>query len=259
MGIMKRILLFTLLCVTFPFLGYSQFGDESPIPYFRYSVTAGLGANVMYSDLAKQQVGGSVYARGNYFVTHGLSIGLELQEGLLRGTDSVQTDGVVRSSVNFYHSATIGVRFQPIKYLQDDHLRRIEYRESFGKRTLNSVYVGAGVGALYSLQWDKERVTGSVPGTDPVTGNPITVIGVLPEYQGRDHGFSYIFSTDLGFEIPLHSLKPNLLDSYVWNLVVNGQLNFSLDDELDGYSGDYSGNDSKDVYGLLSVGVNLRF
>ena len=247
MGIMKRILLFALLFVALPFFGYSQFGNESPIPYFRYSVTAGLGVNLMYADLEEQQVGPSVYARGSYFVAHGLSVGLELQEGLLRGTDEVVIGGGTRRSVNFYHSATLGVRFQPIKYLQDDHLRRIEYRESFGKRTLNSVYIGAGVGALYSLQWDKERAL------DPANQ------GILPEHQGRDHGFSYLFSTDLGFEIPLHSLKPNLLDSYVWNLVVNGQLNFSLDDELDGYSGDYPGNDSNDVYGLLSVGVNLRF
>ena len=240
---MKRISLFAVICFAFPFLGYSQFGNESPIPYFRYSVTAGLGPNLLYADLDKRQIGGSVYARGNYFVTHGISVGLELQEGLLRGKDENEE----RKTVNLYHSATLGIRFQPIKYLQDDHLRRVEYRESFGKRTLNSVYVGAGVGILHSLQWDKQRAV------DLNTGN------VLPEHKGRDHGFSYIFSTDVGFEIPLHSLKPNLLDSYVWSLVVNGQANFSLDDELDGYSGDYAGNAHRDVFGLLTVGVNLRF
>lgn len=41
---MKRILLFVLLCAAFPYFGYSQFGNESPVPYFRYSVTAGMGA-----------------------------------------------------------------------------------------------------------------------------------------------------------------------------------------------------------------------
>src|SRR5690606_11272928 len=155
MGIMRRILLFALLCFAVPYVGYSQFGNESPIPYFRYSVSAGLGATQLYGDLDKRQIGGGVYLRGNYFLAHGLSIGLELQVGLLRGKDDLATDGVVRKATNLYHAATVGVRFQPIKYLQDDHIRRIEYRQSFGRRTLNSVYIGAGMGVLYSLQWDK--------------------------------------------------------------------------------------------------------
>ncbi|MGV3762162.1 hypothetical protein [Parapedobacter sp.] len=256
---MKRISLFALLCFAFPYVGYSQFGNESPIPYFRYSVTGGMGVNQLYGDLDKRQIGGSVYLRGNYFLTHGVSIGLELQEGLLRGKDSVQTDGVTRKAVNLYHAAIFGFRFQPIKFLQDDHLRRIEYRESLAKRTLNSVYLGAGIGVLHSLQWDKQRVVGDVPTTDPITGDSVAVQNVLPAHTGRNHGFSYIISTNVGFEVPLHRLKPNLLDSYVWNLVVNGQLNFALDDELDGYSGDYAGNEHRDIYAALSLGVNLRF
>lgn len=256
---MRRSSLFAFVCVfAFPYLGYSQFGNESPIPYFRYSVTAGLGANQLYGDLDNRQIGGGVYLRGNYFLTHGLSVGLELQEGLLLGKDDFPTDGVTRKTTNLYHAATFGVRFQPIKYLQDDHLRRIEYRQSFGRRTLNSVYVGAGMGALYSLQWERQRAVGQVPSTD-VNGNPIMVNTVLPAHQGRDYGLSYMVSTDFGFEVPLHNLKPDLLDSYVWNLVVNGQLNFSLDDELDGYSGAYPGNEKKDVFAMLSLGVNLRF
>lgn len=251
MATMRRIFLSVVLCVfAFPYLGYSQFESESPIPYFRYSVTAGLGATQLYGDLDRRQIGGAVYLRGNYFLTHGVSIGLELQEGLLRGKDNnpihtTDDDAIIRTTNNVYHAGVLSIRFQPLKFLQDDHLRRIEYRESFGKRTLNSVYVGAGAGVLHSLQWDKERAYGAQ--------------NVLPEHAGRNYGFSYIVSTDIGVEIPLHSLKPDLLDSYVWNLVVNGQLNFSLDDELDGYSGDYPGNVKRDSYALLSIGVNLRF
>ncbi|MEC3881273.1 hypothetical protein [Parapedobacter sp. 10938] len=256
---MRRLSLFILLCVAFPYLGFSQFGNESPVPYFRYSVTAGMGANQLYGDLDKRQIGGGVFLRGNYFLTHGVSIGLELQEGLLRGRDSIATDEVVRKATNLYHAAILGVRFQPIKFLQDDHQRRIEYRESVIKRTLNSVYVGAGIGVLHSLQWDKQRAVGQVETTDPITGDSVLVESVLPAHKGRSHGFTYIVSTNVGFEIPLHSLKPNLLDSYVWNLVVNGQLNFALDDELDGYSGDYAGNKHQDIYAMLTLGVNLRF
>jgi len=239
---MKRSCLFILCIVVFPYFGRAQFGNESPIPYFRYSVSAGLGPTLMYGDLGKQQIGGAVYLRGNYFLAHGISLGLELQEGLLRGADR---DGI-RKATNFYHAAILGVNFQPIKFRQDDHHRRIEYRESFGKRALNSVYIGAGVGALYSLQWDGERIE------PPAASDDLRL-------QGRRQGVSFLLNTNLGIEIPLHTLKPDLLDSYIWNLVVNGQLNFSLDDELDGYSGAYPGNEKSDVYGLFTVGVNLRF
>lgn len=261
---MRRTSLFALLCFAFPFVGYSQFGNESPVPYFRYSVTGGMGVNQLYGDLDKRQIGGGVYLRGNYFLTHGVSIGLELQEGLLRGEDetpamTTPADTIIRNADNLYHAAILGVRFQPIKFLQDDHQRRIEYRESVIKRTLNSVYVGAGIGVLHSLQWDKQRVRDGVTSTDPITGDEVIVNGILPVHEGRNHGFSYIVSTDVGFEIPLHSLKPNLLDSYVWNLVVNGQFNFALDDELDGYSGDYAGNKHRDTYAMLTLGLNLRF
>ncbi len=233
---MNRSYLFIFLCTFFfSHLAHAQFGNESSIPYFRYSVTAGLGPTLLYGDERKQEVGGAVYLRGNYFLTHGISIGLELQEGLLgRGTFSKEPD----QPVNIFHAGVLGVNFQPFKYFQDDHLRRIEYRESFGKRALNSVYAGAGVGGLYSLHWTKQGDGGS---------------------RGETTGWSYIVSTNLGIELPLHSLKPNLLDSYVWNLVVNGQLNFSLDDELDGVNDNSDDNKHKDIYGLLSVGVNLRF
>jgi len=240
-----------LFVVVFPYFGRAQFGNESPIPYFRYSVSAGLGPTLMYGDLEKRQVGGAVYLRGNYFLTHGISLGLELQEGLLRGTD----EDNVRKATNLYHAAILGVNFQPIKFLQDDHLRRIEYRESFGKRALNSVYIGAGVGALYSLQWEGQR---NEKPAGPNNNNNTIPQGQLL-LQGSRQGVSYLVNTNLGIEIPLHNLKPDLLDSYIWNLVVNGQLNFSLDDELDGYSGAYTGNEHDDVYGLFTVGVNLRF
>lgn len=255
--VMRRSCLFILFISAFPFFGHAQFGNESPIPYFRYSVTAGLGPTLMYGDLEKRQIGAAVYLRGNYFVTHGLSVGLELQEGVLRGKDLASTplggNEYLRRATNLYHSAVLGVNFQPIKFLQDDHLRRIEYRESFGKRALNSVYLGAGMGALYSLQWDGQRIQESETNNSNTPSQQELVL------QGNQQGVSYLVSTNIGIELPLHSLKPDLLDSYVWNLVVNGQVNFSLDDELDGYSGAYKGNEHRDVFGLLTIGVNLRF
>ncbi|MFC3199388.1 hypothetical protein ACFOET_17335 [Parapedobacter deserti] len=242
---MKICYIVALCCIAlWPYSIYAQHESESPIPYFRYSATAGLGATQLHGDLDRRIIGPAVYLKGNYFLTHGISIGLELQEGLLLGKDEQEIDGILRQTVNLYHAAVLGVTFQPIKYLQDDHLRRIEYRQSFGRRTLNSVYVGAGAGVLYSMQWERSSKT---------------VQRTSPAHEGRDHGLSYILSTNFGFEIPLHSLKPNLLDSYIWSLVVNGQLNFSLDDDLDGYSGTYPGNENRDSYGLFSVGVNLRF
>lgn len=248
----KRYLSGLLLVLLAPVTLMAQSEEESPIPYFRYSVTAGVGATQLYGDLDKTQVGPAGYLRGNYFLRHGLSIGLELQEGLLRGIDDEaiavgESSDVTRRSVNLYHAATLGFQFQPVKFLQDDHLRRIEYRESWGKRALNSAYIGVGMGVVYSLQWDTRRVVDAAE-------------RAFPEFSGKNHGLSYVAHGNIGIELPLHSLKPNLLDSYVWNLVVNAQLNYALDDELDGYSGETPiNNDKNDAYGFLSLGVNLRF
>ncbi|WP_353185952.1 outer membrane beta-barrel protein [Parapedobacter lycopersici] len=243
----RRYLPGLILALLIPVSLMAQSEQESPIPYFRYSVTAGIGATQLYSDLDQAQVGPGGYLRGNYFLRHGLSVGLELQEGLLRGVDDEPERGLTRRSLNFYHAATLGFQFQPVKFLQDDHLRRIEYRNSWGKRALSSAYIGAGIGALYSLQWNVRRV-------QDVDGR------AFPEFSGKNHGLNYLANANVGIELPLHNLKPNLLDSYVWNLVVNAQLNFAFDDELDGYSGESPANNTKnDTYGFLSLGVNLRF
>lgn len=243
----NRLFSTLLVALLIPPIVNAQSGDESPVPYFRYSVTGGVGITQLYSDLDQPQLGPAAYLRGNYFLFHGLSVGLELQEGLLRGIDDEPESGITRRSLNFFHAATLGVTFQPFKFLQDDHLRRIEYRESWGKRALNGVYAGAGIGILYSLQWDQGRVA-DADGT------------VLPQFAGRNYGLSYLANANVGIELPLHSLKPNLLDSYVWNLIVNAQMNYAFDDELDGYSGDDPVNNAKnDAFGLLTLGVNLRF
>lgn len=235
------------LLVLLPFLSSAQFGNESPIPYFRYSVTAGVGVNQLYGDLAERPIGPTAFLRGNYFLTHGLSVGLEIQEGMLWDNDKVAIDNVTRKTRNFYHAAMFDVRFQPLKYMQDDHVRRSEYKHSYGKRVLSSVYAGAGVGVIYNLQWNTDRARDS--GTDVPT----------LYHQGTDRSLGYFVTTNIGFELPLHSLKPNLLDSYIWSIVVNGQANFAFDDHVDGYSGQYPENTSKDVFGVVSVGVNLRF
>lgn len=241
---MKLSVPFALLLML-PFFSQAQFGNESPIPYFRYSVTAGVGVNQLYGDLVERPLGPTIFLRGNYFITHGLSVGLEIQEGLLWGDDEEPIDGVTRSTRNLYHTAMLDVRFQPLKYMQDDHIRRSEYKHSYGKRVLSSVYAGAGVGVIYNLQWDPERaLDGGVP---------------TLYHQGTDFGLGYFLTTNVGFELPLHSLKPKLLDSYIWSIVVNGQANFAFDDHVDGYSGEYPENTSNDVFGVLSVGVNLRF
>ncbi|MGK6352411.1 hypothetical protein [Parapedobacter sp. DT-150] len=230
---MKRnYLVNSLACCLFllPLFSNAQSGNESPIPYFRYSATVGAGPTLLYGDSDDRKIGIGGYLRGNYFITHGLSIGLELQEGLLRSGGSMETE-------NLYHGAILGAGFQPIKFFQDDHLRRIEYRKSWGIRALESVYAGAGIGALYNLQLIR---TGSFE-------------------QNNNMGISYLVSTNLGLELPLHNLHPNLLDSYVWNLVVNAQANFALDDKVDRYNAATDANEHNDAYSLLTIGVNLRF
>lgn len=222
----------------------AQFAHDSQVPHYRYSATAGLGGNLLNGDLKNKRIGPSAYLRGAYFVRHGIQVGAELQGGVLRAEDAQVTGGIVRRTLNQYYAGIIDVRFQPYRFFQKDHVRRNEPRQSLGKKVLHSVYAGAGVGAIYNQQWDRERPQ------DAEKNSP---------HYGADQGLSLLFSTNLGFEVPLHKLDTYRLDSYIWSIVVNGQANFAFDDEVDGYSGQYSENTSKDVFGVLSIGVNLRF
>lgn len=242
---LERSYLLLLFGVFLPFFSTAQFVDDTSTPYFRYALTAGGGGNQLYGDLVNKPIGPSAYVRGAYFITHGLQVGVELQSGALRGEDDVQIDGMVRRALNRYHAGIIDVRFQPSQYFQEAHVRRTEYLHTYGRRVLNSAYLGLGGGSLYNLQWNRERPQGELPEDS--------------HHYGKDEGFSFFVTGNVGFELPLHKLKPYLVDSRIWSLVVNGQANFAFDDEVDGYGGGGEVNTSKDVFGVVSIGVNVRF
>lgn len=302
----KSIFYFSFLfLLATPFSGKAQlYADESPVPYFRYSATAGIGLTSLAGDLGIRNYKPAGFIRGNYFFFHGFSVGLEYQSGLLNAEDSgrqtlepnvlylgdyisLADPAVPRSARNYYHAVSLDARFQPVKFFQNDYIRRAEYREDYMRRVFNSVYVGVGVGIIHNRLHKSPRpqvfqvpldalgepiidvsdpsavqtylVNTLFPSNPDVYQDPQYLPYTPAEYQGSDAGFSYFLTTNFGLEFPLHSLRPNGLDSYIWNLVLNGQLNFAFDDHLDGYSGGYMTNTSNDAFGFVSIGVNLRF
>ncbi len=242
----RHAFLLLLLCVALPLLTYAQFTNNSKVPHYRYVLAAGVGANQLEGDLSDKPVGPSAYVRGGYFIRHGIQAGVEVQGGILRAADGEAIAGIVRRTLNQYYAVILDARVQPYRFFQKDHIRRTEYRHTFGQRILHSAYVGAGLGAMLNQQWNGKRPAG-IEDDEP------------NDHYGKDQSVSLFLSTSLGFEVPLHRLRPFLQDSFIWSVVVNGQANFAFDDEVDGYSGQYPKNTSKDVFGVLSVGVNLRF
>ncbi|SFC55574.1 hypothetical protein SAMN05421747_11483 [Parapedobacter composti] len=226
---MKKGLLFAVCCISLsPYLQIqAQPGNESPIPYYRYALSAGVGPAYMYGDLQKKHLGGGVFLRGDYFLRHGLSIGLEANQGVTRSGD--QHDVAVYPVSIFFFSGLFNGRIYPLQFIQSDHDRRIMYRKSYLQKAINTAYVGAGVGAVFNLTTSDEVET-----------------------YNNGHLLSSFFHTDIGLDLPLSKYDPQMMDTFFWYVCLNAQLNFATNRGMDGFG------EERDRYGLFSVGFKLK-
>ncbi|SEK79194.1 hypothetical protein [Parapedobacter koreensis] len=206
----------------------AQFGDESPVPYFRYALSFGGGPAMISGDLQGKALGAGIFLRGDYFLRHGISISLEAQEGALRSGD--QYDNIDSYPVTLlFFTGLLNVRFHPLMYMQDDHDRRIMYRKTYLQKAINTVYLGAGFGGMFNF----------------------TRSEAVRTYTNGSF-FGYIYHTDIGVDLPLNRMAPYLMDSFMWYINVNGQLNFAADKGMDGFG------EQRDSYGMFSVGIKLK-
>lgn len=227
---MKRPKFYLLISICFVLYSTSsraQRSAESSVPYFRYALSGGIGTASITGDLQKKRLGAGSFLRADYYFRHGLSIGIEGQEGILRSGGS--NDVEVHPVTLVFFSGILGIRFEPLAFIQDDHDRRIMYRKSYLQKAANSAYIGGGIGGLFNY-------TRSVAVTTYNNGT----------------FFDVIYHTDIGVDLPLSKMHPYIVDSFFWYLNINGQLNFAADSGMDGFPA------KKDRYGIFSVGVKLK-
>ena len=250
------------LFVLFPMFLFAQ-GWESRIPYFRYSIGVDGGINQLYSDLeANKPIGPTARVRGAMFLIHGVELGVEAEVGLLKADNGASSLDSLRFAKNNYTKGSIGVRLYPLLFLQNNHDRRIEYRQGFGKKVLNRVYVGAGFGAIYNKQLGVHEEYS----TQPPQGSGLLPEPINTKFSDQDRGFSFLTVLNAGVDIPLSSLNPNRVDFAIWSLNFNVQSNIGTakgKDIIDGWSAPGLEEEpigkAPDVYNVYSLGLKVAF
>lgn len=227
---MKRpkFYLLTIAClILYSTSSRAQYTVESPVPYFRYALSAGIGPASISGDLEKKRLGVGAFIRADYYLRHGLSIGIEGQEGILRSGDANDVD--VHPVTLLFFAGMLSARLEPLAFIQSNHDRRVLYRKNYLQKVASTAYIGGGIGGLFNFTRSTEVTT-------------------------YDNGtfFDFIYHADIGVDLPLSKMHPNIVDSFFWYLNVNGQMNFASDSGMDGFP------DQKDRYGIVSIGVKLK-
>lgn len=226
------------------------------MPYFRYSLALEGGINQLYSDLeANTPMGPSARVRGAMFLIHGLELGVEAEVGLLKADNDAANLEELRFAKNNYTKGSVGLRFYPLLFLQNNEDRRVEYRQGLGKKIVNRVYVGAGFGAMYNKQigvYEEYE-------TQPPPGSGLDPIPVDTKFSDQDAGLSFLAVLNAGVDIPLSSLNPNRVDFFIWSLNFNVQSNVGVAKGKDIIDGWPVGGSASDIYNVYSLGLKVAF
>jgi hypothetical protein len=217
----------------------------------KFHVTAGYGVTRLYGEVNQNEKYGSAGTiLADYQIRKGLMVGLESQFGSL-SAGSKQNNNVLETHNN-YIAGGVRLTFFPVGFFSKQKIIR-----NYSTVLLESMYLA--VGSLYVVNnYDyvyrnvlDGRTYGEIAGTDE-NDNPIfkdrTRTLILP-------------SLNAGLLIPLNN--PMSTSSSRISLVLNGQINFGNNDNLDGYvprtdSGRVV-EGKNDVYNFYSLGLRYSF
>lgn len=195
----------------------------------KLSAEIGGGGTVLYGDLKSKPISFGSHIGVRYHFSPFVSAGLQGQMGVLKGHD---VSG--RDADNHYTGANAQAVLHAGQFMPS-----VKRNYSFYKLTnktiwsyLANVYVGAGIGFLYS-DIDAYR--------EPNTASEV--------FAGSDYVYEMVVPINVGIDIPFNYQ----LNGPIWALNFNYQLGLSFGDNLDGYSNSYSSHHDRMVY--FSVGI----
>ena len=195
--------------------------------FHHFRIGAGIGVTVAYADLEKKPISLASYGTLNYYFTPFISIGLEVQKGVLNGGNQ-DTELTRQEFSNSYYAVSGGFKVQLGEFLRGG------YNQSLFQELIKGMYVGTGLGII---------------GNDV---NNIRQVGNI-YFGGVNKSREYTIPTNLGinFHIPDHWGRKR----FVVN--VNFQAVLVLGEGLDGYARFV--NEPNDIYSFSSVGINYHF
>lgn len=226
---------------------YGKLGNVS-----RYHITAGYGLTKLYGDIQENVgTGSAAYLQFDYLLKKGLLIGIEGRFGSLI-TDS-ERYGENRHSRNEFKSFGFVFTFHPVAFFNGESYTVPSLMGTMAE----ALFVDFGWHRLSNHYQDIYRNPAAPDSYGPIdsydeNGDPI--------FSTKSK--STVFpSLSFGFAIPLNK-GYNIKGRYI-SIVPKMQLNFGVDDKIDGYTPyGWNGrpNDSKgDMYNYYSLGVRYSF
>lgn len=216
-----RITLLTLLASCMALVSKAQVGYD----YSQYDLGASLAFNSFYGDTQTAQSSKSVNFNFTYNTTAFVNYILELQVGKLMGGDSTK-DLYGRQFTADYHYFAFRVQVQAGEL--------IDYQRSKLLNVLKNLYIGGGLGMVYSNIDNINRYSSQLSGY----------------YTPGDNKASQLFfPARIGYEFKLFNLnqRPDV------KIDIGYQQNFIFGDQLDGFKvGAHN-----DTFGQFTIGVKF--
>lgn len=218
----------TLLTSIFMALSISAFAQSN---FHKVSLGAGGGLTTSYGDLSEHNSGAALYGTADYLFTPFFSLGLEVQNGTIKG-GQFKPDTYGRQFKNNFRSLSANAKLQLGAVVDYKHSRLLNY--------LKGLYLGAGVGAIQNRVKELER---RIPGAPDHVYVPESKEAFIPLSAGYNY---YI---------------PNKHGQYRYVLNVNYQTNVILGEGMDGYDGSTISlvNTKPDVYTFFTLGIKYNF
>ncbi len=243
---MKQYLFMLFLLMT----GTVLYGQLKCPPIFgsnavrEFHLTAGGGVTHLYGDIDKPgTLGFGAYGRADMTIIKGLTLGGEGQIGSLEAVASVEDP---RELYTNYFNLSTGITVYPFEMAD----RRRLHKLTFGQKVARGFYAGVSVGYMRNYH----RANNMRDLNNPATYGPPATSNVAIDKKFKERTSSLLLPVlNAGFAIPFRN---NLFKrGGYWSAVVNAQLNFSNNDDTDGYVPMIPANKQNDYYSFYSLGL----
>ena len=216
----KKLLLITLICLG-AFTAKAQLGYE----YGEYDVGFAGGANTVVGDAETTIRTKSAHINFTYNPSPFINYVLEAQTGDLRGGDAFTTN-TGRQFTNNYVAVFLRGQVQAGEFM--------DYSQSRIKNALKNLYFSTGVGYMVNKMTSINRESVLTPGyTTP----------------GLDNSNSIIIPARIGYEFKIF----NSHNQPMIKIDLGYQMNFSMDDNLDGFTAGLE----RDKFAQITLGVKF--
>ena len=218
----------TLLTLVLVAISSSVFSQSN---FHKLSLGAGGGLTTSYGDLSEHNSGAAIYGTADYLFTPFFSLGLEVQNGTIKG-GQFKEDIYGRQFKNNFRSLSANAKLQLGALVDYKHSRVLNYAKG--------LYLGAGVGAIQNRVRELER---RIPGAPSRVYVPQSKELFIPFNAGYNY---YI---------------PNKNGVYRYVLNINYQTNLLIGEGMDGYDSSTISfvNTKPDVFTYLTLGVKYNF